>query len=114
MAIIANGQRFDTNGRRIEDCEFSINQVGDSVYLHVQGAKRLQSWMLPAEEWQKLVTVAPRPGIERRAYACCSDHSTIALHHMSGRNVEIRKVDDDDNRYSCFCGKRADFYMMER
>lgn len=122
MAVTANGHRFDASGRNIEDSEFSVNIVGDSVYLHIQGAKKVQSWMMKLPEWENLTRVTQRSAWNRKSYAVCDDaeHVQTAMFEMAGTsNVEIRRVSGHERgagnlEYTCHCGKPADFFLLEK
>lgn len=52
----AKGKRYGSTGRDLEEVTFTVNQVSNSVYLHIEGSKVMKSYVMTLAEWRRLDT----------------------------------------------------------
>lgn len=51
-------ERFDGRGRGIEKVSFSVNRVGDQVYVYIKGAGPPKHYVMPLARWRELEEAA--------------------------------------------------------
>ncbi len=55
-SIIA--ERFNLHGHRLEEVEFTVNRVGDQVYVHIKGKGPAKDFVMDLGQWRQLEAAA--------------------------------------------------------
>jgi len=60
VTVIAN--RFSSKGYTIEQAAFTVNRVGDQVYIHIKGNGPVKDFVMDLGQWRQLEAATKEAG----------------------------------------------------